>query len=256
MQRHFFSVLLLIGTALFAPALPQDVPSLIVEQVVADSPAAKVGLKIGDSVMTYDGKPVLSPAALQAAVENTFGKEKVALRIRRGRETLTVMPPLGKLGIEVRIDIPPTALALYEEGKEAQKAKRIEEIITRWTAAARAAQDAGGNAAAAWIYGRLGEIHEEQRQWKEASAAHSAAWELVKENHDAAAQSRTLSALGRCSQSLNNFPDARRWYEQAVQVDGAAGNEMWAARNLSGFGTVAFMRGDLEAAQDSFSRAL
>ena len=256
MQTHFFSVLLLIGSAMLAAPLPQDATGLIVEQVAADSPAAKAGLRVGDSVLTYDGKPLPSPAALQAAAENTFGKEEVALRIRRGEETLTLLSPLGKLGIEVRADIPPAALSLYEEGKAAQIAKKTDEIITRWTAAAKAAQQASVDAAAAWLYGRLGDIHEEQRQWKEASTAHTAAWELLKESRDVAAQSRTLSALGRSSQSLNNFPDARRWFEQALHVDTAAGNEMWAAGDLNNLGIIAVSRSDLQAAQDHFSRAL
>jgi CHAT domain-containing protein/Tfp pilus assembly protein PilF len=257
MQRCVFSVLLLVGSSLFATSpAPQDGPGLIVEQIVGDSPAVKAGLKIGDSVLTYDGKPLPSPAALQAAAENTFGKQEVALRVRRGQERVTVMSPLGKLGIQVHPEIPPAALALYEEGKASEKAKKTDELITRWTGAAKAAREAGGQAFAAWLYGRLGEIHEEQRQWKEASTAYSSGWELLKESGDAAAQSRTLSALGRCSQSLNNLADARRWFEQALQVDTAAGYEMWAAGDLNNLGLFSVSRSELQSAQEHFSRAL
>jgi len=156
-------------------------------------------------VLGYDGKPLTSPAALQAAEENTCGKEEVVLHVRRGEETLTLMVPLGKLGIQVHPDLPPIALTLYEEGRAAQKAQKPDDVIAKWTMAAKAAQEAGDTAAAAWLYGRVGEIHEGQRQWKEASEAYAAAWERLNQSRDAAARSRTLLALGRCSQSLNDF---------------------------------------------------
>jgi CHAT domain-containing protein/Tfp pilus assembly protein PilF len=229
---------------------------LVVEEVVADSPAAKAGLKVGDRVLSYDGKSLPSPAALQAVVENTFGKEALTLRVRRGEETLLLTVPPGRLGVQARPELPPAVLTLYEQGKAAQQARKMDEVIAKWTAAAKAAQDAGDNAAAAWLHGRVGEIYESQRQWKEASAAHASAWELLKQSSDAAAQSLTLAALGRCSQNLNDFPAAHRWFEQAQQVDAAAGNEMWVTADLNSLGFIAANRSDLTAAHDYFSRAL
>ncbi len=231
-------------------------PGLIVEEVVADSAAAKAGLKVGDHVLSYDGKPLPSPAALRAAEENTFSKEEVALRVRRGEETLTLMAAPGKLGIEVRPELSPVALTLYEEGRATQKAQKTDDVITRWTAAAKPVKEAGDTTAAAWLYGRVGEIHEGQRQWKEASEAHAAAWELLQQNSDAAVQSRTLVALGRCSRRLNDLLAAQRWYEQAQQVDARAGNEMWVADDFHNLGIIAYYRGDLAAAQNYYSRAL
>jgi CHAT domain-containing protein len=236
---------------------PQQEPrGLVIDEVAADSAAAKAGLKAGDRVLGYNGKSLPSPAALLAAEENTFGKQEVALIIRRGEEMLTLTAPLGKLGIQVRPDLPLTALTLYDEGRAAQKAQKTEEFITKWTAAAKAAQEAEDTTAAAWLYSRVGEIHESQRKWKEASEAHVAAWELLEQSSDRAAQSRTLLALGRCSQNLNDFPAAARWYEQAEQVDAAAGNEMWVAGDANNLGIVAEKRGDLAAAQDYYRRAL
>ncbi|MBI1923045.1 tetratricopeptide repeat protein [Candidatus Poribacteria bacterium] len=251
-------------------ALPDDESwFLVVEDVVPDSPAAKVGLQVGDRLLSYDGMPLPSPAALQAVEENTFGKTEVTLVVQRGNKTLTLTVPLGKLGIQVRPELPPAALTLYEEGRAALQAQQTDEAIARWTEAAKAAQEAGDNAAAVWLYGRVGEIFEKERRWQEALEVHAAAWELLKAltpspsptmgrgvQMDAAAQSHTLKALERCSQNLNNFLEAQRWYELAWQVNAAAGNEMWAATDLNHLGDVAFFRGDLPAAHGCHTRAL
>ncbi len=210
--------------------------------MTTDSIAAKAGLKVGDRLLSYDGKPLRSPATLQAWQQNTFEKLTVELRLRRGDETLTLNVPLGALGIEVRPDLSAAVLKLYEEGRTAQAnpSRDSNGAGTLWTAAARAAQKAGDKAAAAWLYARVGAIHESLRQWQAARAAHAAAWELLKESKepDAPAQSRTLSALGRCSQSLNDFPTASQWYEQALTVDTAAGLQMWAASDLNGLARI------------------
>ena len=246
----------LIMAAVRADGTPQELPGLVVEEFLTDSAAARVGFKVGDRVLSYDGKPLPSPTALQAAEENIVGKKEVALGVRRGDETMILMAPAGKLGIQTRPELPQAVLTLYEGGSAAQKAKKTDEAITHWTAAAKAAQETGDPGAAAWLYGRVSEVHEGQRQWKEARSARAAAWELLKQGSDPAAQSRVLLALGWCSQNLNDFPAARQWYEQALQVDTAAGNELWAAGDLNYLGNVTRTRGDLAAAQDYHSRAL
>src|SRR5688572_23621371 len=179
--RSVLFVSLIMTVALvWAAGEPQEMPGLVVEEVLADSAAAKAGFKVGDRLLSYDGRPLSSPAALQAIEENTVGKAQVLLRIEREDETLTLMAPLGRLGIRVRPKLQAAALALYEEGRAAHKAQNTNEVITRWTATAKAAQEAGETAAAAWLYGRVGEIRESQRQWKEASEAYAAAWGLLK----------------------------------------------------------------------------
>src|SRR5262245_33102702 len=72
----------------------QNLTGLVVEEVEADSPAAKAGLKVGDRVLTYDEKALASPAALQAAEKNTFGKKEVVMRVLRTEQALTLTVPL------------------------------------------------------------------------------------------------------------------------------------------------------------------
>jgi CHAT domain-containing protein/Tfp pilus assembly protein PilF len=233
----------------------EEPPALIVEEVAAASAAAAVGLLAGDRIESCDGRALPSPAALLAAEENTFGKDTVALRVRREGVASTLAAPLGKLGMQVRADLPATALAPYEEGRAAQKEQKPSDAVARWTQAAGAAQDAGDLASAAWLHGRVGDIQEGQRQWKLASEAHARALALWKQTGDAAAQSRTLVALGRCSLGVNDFPAALAWYQQAEKIDAAAGHEMWMAGDLAALGGIAIDRSDLAAAQTYHSRA-
>jgi CHAT domain-containing protein len=210
---------------------------------------SKAGLQQGDRIISYDGKTISSPAAFDALQQNTFGKNEIVLQVQRGGESLNLTVPLGALGIEVRPELPASALTSYEEGKVLLKAGKTKEAAAHWKAAARSAQEA-------WLFNRAGEILENPQLWKEAVEAHLAAWELLKDGSDGAAKSRTLSALGWCHENLNNLAAAARSYEQARQEDVAAGNETWVAENLQSLGTIALTRGDLPAAQDYYNRDL
>jgi CHAT domain-containing protein/Tfp pilus assembly protein PilF len=234
----------------------QSMPGLVVEEVGADSLAAKAGLKVGDRILSYDGKALPSPAALQAAQQNTFGKREIVVRVRRGEETMALTIAIGGLGVQVHTELPPAALKLYQEGKAALQAQKSKEAIISWEEAAKVARLAGDKATAAWLYGRIGDLYESKRQWKEASASHLAAWEILKQSDDASAQSRSLTALGRCSRSLNDFSSAEKWFDQAKQTDLATNNGMWVAGDLNNLGSVAYSRGDLQAAQGYYSQAL
>ena len=233
-----------------------ELRSLVVEQLAADSPAAKAGLVVDDRLLTYDDQSLGSPAALQALQENTIGKNQIVLRLRRGQETRTLTVPPGAWAVEVRPELPSAVLKVYEDGKAALQAQQTEVVIAAWTSAAKAAQGAGDTAAAAWLQWRVGMVHESQRRWKEAQAAHTASWELLSQGGDPAFQSQVLLALGRSGRALSDFPAAAQWFTRASQVDMAAGNEIWAARDLSNLGSVAYARGDLAAAADSETRAL
>jgi CHAT domain-containing protein/Tfp pilus assembly protein PilF len=249
-------IVLLAAAAAVAQGPPALAPGVVVEALPADAAAARAGLAVGDRLVGADGRQLPSPAALQAIEENTFGKDSIVLSVERRADTLMLVVPAGKLGIEVRPVLPAAALELYVQGQAAQQARKGDEVITAWVAAARSAQAEGHPSAAAWLYERVGRIHEGQRRWKEAGAAHVDALQVLKQHGDPAARSRTLSALGRCSFNQNDFPAAHRWYAQAEQVDSAAGYETWASNDLVNLGAVAYGRGDLTAAEGHYRRAL
>src|SRR5687767_9926486 len=200
LNRILLILLTAVGTASGMPSL-QNLPGLIVESVTPDALGARAGLKEGDRLLTYNETVLVSPAALQAAEDNTFGKREITLQARRGEELLTLKAPLGNLGVRARPELPAAVLRLYEEGRAARQAQKFNETVDLWEAAAKAALESEGSAAA-WIYWRVGEVYESQRQWRQAIEAHTAAWNLLKESGDVAARSRMLAALGRTNMAI------------------------------------------------------
>ncbi|MBZ5583587.1 MAG: PDZ domain-containing protein, partial [Acidobacteriia bacterium] len=74
-----------------------DLSECEVSSVVQDSPASRAGLRSGDRLIEVGGKPA---AALGlGAILETLKRdgETVALKVRRGEETLNVPLPLRKL---------------------------------------------------------------------------------------------------------------------------------------------------------------
>jgi hypothetical protein len=73
--------------------------SVGVREVLASSPAERVGLKSGDEVVAYDGKRVFDARELNAlTLEGTAG-ESVVVEIRRAGQPLQLVIPRGPLGI-------------------------------------------------------------------------------------------------------------------------------------------------------------
>jgi putative serine protease PepD len=63
--------------------------------VVAGSPAAKAGLKVGDVITAYNGKSVTTPDSLTADVVQSRVGETVTLTVRRGNATKHLTLTLG-----------------------------------------------------------------------------------------------------------------------------------------------------------------
>lgn len=69
---------------------------LLVKSVVADSPAAKAGLKVGDKISVAKGKTIESAADLLAAISKLPVGTQVKLNVKRGEESREVTIELGK----------------------------------------------------------------------------------------------------------------------------------------------------------------
>jgi len=91
---------------------------LEVTGLVPDGPAAKAGVRVGDALASYDGKPMGCRADLsrvQAAVQ----VDSVVASFRRGSQVLNFILPKGKLGIyfaEWMNDVPPDSDAKLISG--------------------------------------------------------------------------------------------------------------------------------------------
>jgi len=66
-----------------------------ITQVVSGSPAAKAGLKVGDVVTAFAGKPIMSADVLTAAVFNARSGATVTLTVRRDGTTKHIPVKLG-----------------------------------------------------------------------------------------------------------------------------------------------------------------
>ena len=69
---------------------PKDA-GVLVESVQNDSPADKAGIKVGDVVLSVDGKDVKSSADLRAAMREKKEGDSVRIEVLRGRTRQTVV---------------------------------------------------------------------------------------------------------------------------------------------------------------------
>jgi membrane-associated protease RseP (regulator of RpoE activity) len=101
-----------VGEALHAqlPDLPND-QGLLVEQVIADGPAAKAGIKDYDILVSVGDKPLGQVADLTNAIEAVKGAELSIKLLRAGKPiTVTVKPEEQQPhGEPLRITVPPGA---------------------------------------------------------------------------------------------------------------------------------------------------
>src|SRR5579871_388574 len=154
---------------------------LIVEGVASGSAAERACLKSGDRLLSYDGQPLPSPAALLALEENTFHKESVLLVLVRDGQCTEITVPVGKLDLETRPDLPTSLLGGYEAGQEAFVAEQFSAAAREWEKAAKQAQD---SQVAGWFYVKSGEAWEKLSDWEAALASYTAAWERLEESGD------------------------------------------------------------------------
>jgi len=67
-----------------------------IASVLADKPAAKVGLKPGDIIVSVNGQPVRSTPKLREVITNTAGKPVEIVYLRNGQQhTVTVAPAMS-----------------------------------------------------------------------------------------------------------------------------------------------------------------
>ena len=76
---------------------PSGSPPLgaIVQEVLADSPAAKVGLQKGDDIVAVDGTQIIDAGHLSIVIGRYVAGDKVEVAVLRGEEELTVTAELA-----------------------------------------------------------------------------------------------------------------------------------------------------------------
>ncbi len=97
-KRGFLGVLLDELDTNFAKALGRDDRNgVLVRDVVGDTPAEKAGMKIGDLILKYNGKPVDNVQRLRLDISNTAPKSKVEFEVFRKGKSRTLEVVLGEL---------------------------------------------------------------------------------------------------------------------------------------------------------------
>ncbi|MDF1849895.1 MAG: Do family serine endopeptidase [Verrucomicrobiales bacterium] len=97
-KRGFLGVLLDELDTNFAKALGRDdLSGVLIREVVANTPAEQAGLRIGDLILKYNGKPVDSVQRLRLDISNTAPNSEVEFEVYRKGKAKTVDVKLGEL---------------------------------------------------------------------------------------------------------------------------------------------------------------
>ena len=84
-------------TAAFAESLGMDVPyGAIFDSPQAGSPAASVGIEMGDVLTTVNGNPLEKSSDFDGIIASIAPGDTVYLRIRRNEQLLEVAPMVGQ----------------------------------------------------------------------------------------------------------------------------------------------------------------
>lgn len=75
---------------------PSPTVSLVVDEVVADGPSARAGLKVGDVLVSVGGRPLPDLLTLRQLILATRPGDVVAVVARRGEKTLTLTLTMGR----------------------------------------------------------------------------------------------------------------------------------------------------------------
>jgi CHAT domain-containing protein/Tfp pilus assembly protein PilF len=206
---------------------------------------------VGDTLLSYDGVTLVSPATLLALEENpASGTPRLPLRVRREGAEITLTVPRGSLGIIASMELPDDVRDIYRQAWMALQAENISESIEQTRSAAQTMLAHGERVTAAWIWWSQGMRFGRAKQWTNAGNMYAEALTLLKDHVDAAARSRALSALGDCKLAQGLSDEAADQWIQAERVDSQAGYQWWEAGDLTQLARVASAKGDLLKAQE------
>jgi serine protease Do len=106
----------------------QETKGALVNNVLPGQPAEAAGIKRGDIIVAFDGKPVSDVRALQRAVSFTSVGKQVEVRVFRGGKLETVTVKVGEAGtLEHQASVTPVRrdLGMTVEELDAEKAKKL-----------------------------------------------------------------------------------------------------------------------------------
>ena len=241
---------LLVSCVLYAAC---EAKGIIVESVEPNSPAAKAGIEVGDVLLTYAGKDLMTPAALDFWIRTNVGTEEVTVGLKMGRDERTVKVQPGPLDVVTRPELPKDALDKYRTGQDALRAENRKEAAAEFAQAASLVDSAS---AKAWRLLRAAQVVEESDPTNALETLGRAWEEMGKAPADPVSWSVCLMVASLYERS-RKFDEAVEWYERALgTAQVLAPCSMNVALSLYNLGNIAFRRGELDKAEEYYTRSL
>lgn len=99
--RGWFGILIQDVTRELAESFNMEKPiGALVAKVLTDSPAEAAGIKVGDIIVEFNGREVVSSSALPPMVGSTRVGEKIETRLIREGKAMTIKVEIGELPLE------------------------------------------------------------------------------------------------------------------------------------------------------------
>lgn len=258
---------------LFAPilALPSEgtaARGAVVTHVSPYLAAEKAGLRRGDIVLGWS-RPAASPAnpsSAQGAIVSPFDlahveteqgpRGAVTLAVERDGRPETITLGQGRWGIDARPRWTAVSLALDEQARALQREGRAVDAAEGWRRLARRPEGPEGRVRAAWVLLEAAKGLIGVREWAEADRALEDALAQAEGASDVAA-AQVLIAAADSHERRSAWARAEDCLRRAVARYEAQGNSTLAvAARWHRIGYEAYFRGDLDAAQQHYGRAL
>jgi membrane-associated protease RseP (regulator of RpoE activity) len=162
---------------------PETESGVVLAMVVDASPAARAGLRPGDVVTSFDGKPIRTPEELVRAVVSRKPGDKVEYVVLRGPGTIAGILTLGKREAEAEVPAP----APQVEERVEELSERILELRRRFLDARERIEGMRRpSSLEGWIHREQRKVAEaEVRGDKDAMHYHAHRLDILREMRDA-----------------------------------------------------------------------
>ncbi|HZS28262.1 MAG TPA: tetratricopeptide repeat protein, partial [Candidatus Angelobacter sp.] len=233
-------------------------PGVIVEDVTKSLMAEKVGLEVGDILLSWsrgDAKgEIESPFDFNQILAEQASQGPVTIYGFRKDEKRVWIIGQSYLGI-MRPNLGEPLLSSYREAQALTKAGKPHEAAERWQTAAVMAQESSSTWLSSWFLFRAAQVLAEAHLWKESDSAYQQAVEQAK-----GANPRFRVTLFRqwaiSYENRYDWINTEKYSNQALAEWRKLGNEnMLVASGLFDLGVHAFNRGDLPAAESYIQQA-